>query len=396
LFLQSASDRIIRILVVSVGIGSVLFTVLGVPDIIREHGLLNPVFSFAAIIIYCGLPPVLALIAFRAPVRVLKIAAGAHSASALVILALWVPMMTNAAGYAGKGLPWVINMIGVAACEAAIAFPFLAAWIYMGVLTLLSATVRYITFGNPDPLQAIQDAIMAFILSGFFMALLQLTIRAGREQDVASEEERTAAAVSGQQAALERRRSRYDDATRDEVVATLDLATLNTPEAREQARQKATVTLGKLASEAPLDSHSMTMPIEELDVQLRTAAVAAGISYAFNQGVDDSALEVPIEVADALVGALNEAMDNSLRHANHTGLRTTVRSVRATRLDRGIEVVMKDDGPGFNPARISVDRLGMRLNILERMAALPGARASIDSIRGRGTTVSLEWNESVK
>jgi len=141
---------------------------------------------------------------------------------------------------------------------------------------------------------------------------------------------------------------------------------------------------------------TMTMPIDELDKNLRTAAVAAGISYAFSQGADDPELEVPIEVADALVGALTEAMENSNRHGNHRGLRTTVRSVRATRLERGIEVIVKDDGPGFNPSRIGVDRLGMRLNILERMGAQPGTRASIDSVRGRGTTVTLEWNESAQ
>lgn len=392
--MQSASDRVTRILIVSIGIGSVLFTVLGVPSIIEQHAFLNPIYSFTVIAIFSGLPPVLALLAFSVPVRVLKIFMGAHALATLVFLVLWVPMMQQGA-LAGGGLPWIINTIAVASSAAAIALPFIGAWVYMVVLTALCGVVRYLTYGSADPLQAIQDSIMIFLLSGFMMALMQLTLRAGREQDAAAEIEQQAAALNGQQAALERRRSRYNAATRDEVVAALELAARNTLESREQARANAVLTLSKLQTggEAPL---VMTMPLDELDKNLRTAAVAAGISYAFSKGADDDDFEVPIEVADAFVGAMTEAMENSNTYGNHRGLRTTVRTVRAARTDEGIEVVVKDDGPGFNPSRVGVDRLGMRLNILERMGAQPGGSARIDSVRGRGTTVTLEWKEPVK
>ncbi len=394
--MQSALDRLTRILVVSIGIGSVLFSVLGVPGIIEQHNYLNPVFSFAMIVVFCGLPPIMALVAFSAPVRVLRILAGVHALSALAFLALWVPLMTLPDALNGGGLPWIVNTIAVATCLSAIALPFIGAWAFMVLVTVVSGVVRYLTFGSADASQAIQDSIMIFLLSGFLLALIQLSLRAGREQDAAAALEQDAAAASGQQAALERRRSRYNAATRDEVVLALETASRNTPEAREQARQSAVLTLRKLETGESMAPVAMTMPLDELDKNLRTAAVAAGISYAFSQGADDTELEVPIEVGDAMVGALIEAMENSNRHGEHRGLRTTVRSVRATRLDRGIEVIVKDDGPGFNPSRVGVDRLGMRLNILERMGAQPGARASIDSVRGRGTTVTLEWNESAK
>lgn len=394
--MQSALDRLTRILVLSIGIGSVLFSVLGVPGIIEQHNYLNPVFSFAMITVFCGLPPVMALLAFSIPVRVLRILAGVHAVSTLAFLALWVPLTTQPDGLVGGGLPWIVNTIAVATSLSAIALPFIGAWMYMVVVVAVSGVVRYFTFGDADASQAIQDSIMIFLLSGFMMALIQLALKAGRDQDAAAALEQDAAAASGQQAALERRRSRYNAATRDEVVLALENAVRNTPESRERARESAVLTLRKLETGESMAPLAMTMPVDELDKNLRTAAVAAGISYAFSQGADDDELEVPIEVADALVGALTEAMENSNRHGNHRGLRTTVRSVRATRLDRGIEVIVKDDGPGFNPSRIGVDRLGMRLNILERMGAQPGARASIDSVRGRGTTVTLEWNESAK
>ena len=394
--MQSASDRVIRILIVSAGIGSVLFSVLGVPSIIEQHSYLNPAFSFIMIAVYCVLPPAMAIAAIGAPIAVLRALAGAHAVASLAFVALWVPMMTQPDALVGGGLPWIINTIAVASSLSALALPFLGAWIYMVVITLASGVVRFLTYGNSDFLQAMQDSIMIFLLSGFMMALIQLTLRAGREQDAAAAIEQDAAALAGQQAALERRRSRYNEATRDEVVAALETASRNTPETRDRARASAVLTLRKLESGASMAPLVMTMPLDELDRNLRTAAVAAGISYAFSQGSDDAELEVPIEVGDALLGALTEAMANSNHHGNHRGLRTTVRSVRAARTDTGIEVVMKDDGPGFNPARVGVDRLGMRLNIIERMSAQPGASASIDSVRGRGTTVTLTWNESSK
>jgi two-component sensor histidine kinase len=394
--IQSALDRLTRALIVSIGIGSVLFSVLGVPGIIEQHNYLNPVFSFVMIAVFCGLPPVMALIAFTTPVRVLRILAGVHAVTSLIFLVLWVPLMTQPEGMAGGGLPWIVNTIAVASSLSAIALPFLGAWAYMVVVTAVSGVMRYLTFGAADPSQAIQDSIMIFLLSGFMMALIQLSLRAGSDQDAAAALEQSAAAASGQQAALERRRSRYNAATRDEVVLALETAIRNTPESRDRARETAVLTLRKLETGESMAPVTMTMPLDELDKNLRTAAVGAGISYAFSQGADDTELDVPIEVGDALVGALTEAMENSIRHGNHRGLRTTVRSVRATRLDRGIEIIIKDDGPGFNPSRVGVDRLGMRLNILERIAAQPGARASIDSVRGRGTTVTLEWNEAAQ
>ena len=180
------------------------------------------------------------------------------------------------------------------------------------------------------------------------------------------------------------------------MVDALETAAQNTPESREAARQSAVLTLRKLSSgeaNAPL---VMTMPVSELDVQLRTAAVAAGISYAFSQSADDGELEVPIEVADALVGAVTEAMDNSIRHASRRGDRPTSRSVRAARLAHGLEVIIKDDGPGFTVGRVGVNDSACASTSSSGSKLQPGATATVDSVRGRGTTVTLEWNENVR
>ena len=388
--MQSAYDRVVRILVVSVGVGSVLFTLLGLPGILEEHGHLNPAFSYPTILVFCGLPPLMALVAFRAPVRVLKILAITHAASSLAFIVLWVPSMTDTGFFAGRGLPWLINTIAVATCEAAIALPFLISWAYMLVIAISSGLVRFVTFADPNPAQAVQDTIMMVLLSGFLMALIQLTLRAGSEQDGAATEALDDATATAARSALDRQRTRYNDVTRDQVVLALDTAVQNSYEARLTAGELASTSLRNLDPLTRQAALTVTTPVAELDVALRTVAVGEGISYAFSQTADEAPLEIPTEVADALLVAATEAMRNSVQHADRRG-RTTVRTVRATRLPHGVEIVIRDDGKGFNPRRIGVDRLGVRLSILERVNALAGAHADIVSAGGRGTVVTLIW-----
>ena len=98
--LPSALDRVTRTLIVSIGIGSVLFTLLGLPTIIRQHSTLQPVFSIAAVVLFCGLPPVMALLSFRVEVPVLRVLAGVHAVVTLVLLALLAGREQDAAATA--------------------------------------------------------------------------------------------------------------------------------------------------------------------------------------------------------------------------------------------------------------------------------------------------------
>ena len=394
MIIQSALERVIRTLIVSIGIGSVLFSILGLPGIIEQYKILDTSFAVVSISVFCGLPPVMAAIAFRAPIAVLRTLAAVHAVSTLLFLVLWIPSMSAPAGLAGGQLPWIINTIAVATSAAAIAFPFIAAWIYMLAVTVISGFVRYVTYGSPDASQSIQDAIMILLLSGFMMSLIQLTLLAGREQDAAARTALDAAAASASAETLERQRARFQAFTRDDVLATLHAASQNTPESREVARQGALLTLQKM-NQFSDDSPPLAarIAVTDLDVLLRTAAVTAGISYASSLSSPEGPLDVPAEIGDAIADAMTEAMDNSTRHAGWRDGRVVHRTARAVRLRRGLSVVVKDDGRGFNPRRVGLDRLGIRLSILERVNSYPGAAASIVSSRGRGTSVTLEWNE---
>lgn len=387
-----AYDRVVRTLVLSVGIGSLVFTLLGLPQIIDQHSELNPLYSTITIAFFCGLPLVMAAISFRVPVHVLKILATSHVFGTLILLLLWVPAMT-VPELLGSPLPWLINTITVATCQAAIALTFLGAWVYMLLIAVVSAVVRYLSYGGGDASIAVQDGVMLVLISGFMMALLQLTLRAGREQDTASLMAQDAAAASAAAETRERQRTRYHAFTHDDVLATLLAASQDGSVPSEITRRSAAVALAKM------DQFRDDVPVPEsvdlagLDQHLRETARELGIPLDSTLSLPGTApLDIPIETCDALNEALTEAMRNSVRHSAWPDGRPVVRTASARRTSTGVRIVVEDDGKGFNPRLVGIDRLGVRLSILRRVNSQQGGTATIRSARGEGTTVTLEWS----
>jgi signal transduction histidine kinase len=107
----------------------------------------------------------------------------------------------------------------------------------------------------------------------------------------------------------------------------------------------------------------------------------------FDIVLDDHQLEdllLPSDAADALLVAMTEAMNNSVRHANAT---RRVLRLRALGPD-GVRVDVDDDGAGFDyPRRAGA---GIRDRILAPMLTVEG-RADLTSALGSGTSVHLSW-----
>jgi signal transduction histidine kinase len=95
--------------------------------------------------------------------------------------------------------------------------------------------------------------------------------------------------------------------------------------------------------------------------------------------------EVPLdgERAQALVAAAREAMVNAAKFANGS-----VVDVFAEGGADGVEVFVRDRGPGFDPSAVAADRRGVRESIVGRMER-HGGRAVINSRPGEGTEVEL-------
>jgi hypothetical protein len=390
--IESAVDRILRILALALGIGSAVFTVLGLPGILAQHPYLNPAYSLTLYVVYCGLPILLLALSSRASIRVLKVVASIHAISAFVFLALWVPSVTDHY-IPGDPEPWLMTVVSVAACSAALVLPYIPAWIFLLLVSATSGVVRFIGYRSHDASVAFQDAIMIALFSGVMISLLQLSLRAGREQDRASLAAQEAAADATAAEVLERQRTRYHAFTHDDVLATLNSAARDAPGTSSVVRTSARHALQKMDEFTLGGSTHPLVTAVELEHLMRATAAGTGVeieSARMLRGADR--LRIPADVGDAIVEAMGEALRNSVRHAEWPDGRPVHRSVRTAFTDMGVEVVITDDGRGFASRRVGLDRLGVRLSILQRVNSQPGGIATVRSARGHGTTVTLTWS----
>ncbi|WKK71853.1 ATP-binding protein [Rathayibacter oskolensis] len=100
---------------------------------------------------------------------------------------------------------------------------------------------------------------------------------------------------------------------------------------------------------------------------------------------------MPRTVAEAVLGAVWQALTNSVQHAGPSD--RVRRVVRGTLDDGAVHVVVEDDGRGFQVAEVPRERLGIRLSIVERIQNAGGA-ARVESAVGEGTRVDIMWPPS--
>ncbi|QFU91141.1 sensor histidine kinase [Amycolatopsis sp. YIM 10] len=96
-------------------------------------------------------------------------------------------------------------------------------------------------------------------------------------------------------------------------------------------------------------------------------------------------LLLPFDVATAIAGAAQEALNNVHRHAG-----TDRATVRLHGDDRALWVEIADEGRGFDVSRAPATRRGLRESVHGRMSHV-GGTAVINSAEGSGTVVRLEW-----
>jgi len=389
--IESAFDRILRNLFLAIGIGSVVFTLLGAPSVFEQAGFLAPWYAVGTVVVFCGLPPVIGAFAFRASLRSLRSFGLVHIALTPVMLTLWVPAMTTDR-LPGDQIPWLINTVSVATCLAAIILAASVAWVYLFAIAVMSGVLRFVLYGGGDASLAIQDTIMIVLLSGLMMALLQLALQAGRNQDEAARQAQEAAAAAAAAESLETQRARYHAFMHDDVLATLNSATRNVPGASAVTRASAERALLKMNSFQEGGSVAEHLGRPELEMLFGTAARSVGVDLEFiRAGLPGSGPRVPPDIADALSEALVEALRNSIRHANWPDGRVVHREARVIFNADGVVITVSDDGKGFVAHRIGLDRLGIRVSILQRVNSQPGGLASVRSARGAGTTITLGW-----
>ncbi|MGZ4198732.1 MAG: GAF domain-containing sensor histidine kinase [Thermoleophilia bacterium] len=94
---------------------------------------------------------------------------------------------------------------------------------------------------------------------------------------------------------------------------------------------------------------------------------------------------LPADVTIALYRIAQEAMNNLVRHSRARRAWTTL-----TSSDEAVELVVGDDGRGFDPATVGPEQLGLR--IMRERAEAVGASLAIASANRRGTVVTATWS----
>jgi two-component system nitrate/nitrite sensor histidine kinase NarX len=96
--------------------------------------------------------------------------------------------------------------------------------------------------------------------------------------------------------------------------------------------------------------------------------------------------DLPVHVRIALYRIAQESLNNVVKHARPSKVSLALRDCCN---GNGVILTVKDNGRGFDPEQVPSGRLG--LGIIRERAAAIGARFSIESRSGQGTTVEVIW-----
>jgi signal transduction histidine kinase len=282
------------------------------------------------------------------------------------------------------------------------------AWYAPGVLSLLLALITPAAFWVGAALQPVTDA-RTLAGAAIVLVVVGLAHVYGRRQfygraavvDAALDQADQAA---GEQYAILSRsieRREHERLLHDTVLNTLTaLARGDSDDVTavlNRCRQDVALIEGALGEPDDLAAGARR-PAVDLPAQMRAVVAdmrARGLTV--HAEMDDAAGQaVPEPVILAFTKAAREALSNVAEHAG-TGeawVRVTATAPARDADVPGVQVIVRDEGAGFDPARVDRARLGLRRSIAER-AADCGGQASVWSEPGRGTVVCLSWPEPV-
>ncbi len=95
-------------------------------------------------------------------------------------------------------------------------------------------------------------------------------------------------------------------------------------------------------------------------------------------------LSAPPDVKIGLYRVAQEALNNVAKHSAATSA-----LLRLVCSDDGVELVVEDDGRGFDVAQVGPDSLG--LNIMRERTEAIGAQLEVRTEAGNGTRVMVSW-----
>ena len=383
-----AEARVVRTISIVLGVAVAIYGVLSAATILEQARYVHPGWLIGSVIVMFGVPPLLALFSNRLSLRVMRTVHGLYAISFLIIVATWVPAMRGEPMPLDTA-PWPLGITGIGTVPAALAWRPLWAWLAVVANAGALALVRFSATGGLDLDVALQDGLFSVAFSAIFTVVAIVAIRNAQALDAAASTARASAAGAASVAARVHEQARLDALVHDELITALYYATTDQGELTGSVRAQAQRALDELAR---LDAgRADPSPVEPTEFASRLRAVLLDLSSDIALAVrGQRAALVPADVADAFAEGATEALRNSLRHA---GTVDVTRRATLWLADDRVVVEIRDNGSGFDPDAVNPYRLGILVSIRGRLEAVEGGSATVDSAPGRGTVVTLEWED---
>ncbi|TFD28014.1 sensor histidine kinase [Cryobacterium cryoconiti] len=382
---RPATERLARLLYAAMGPTALVFGLFCLGSYLEQAYQPARPASLIAWLVVFGLPLMLGLLSQRAPLGLLRQLALAEGVIVVVLMLFWLVARAEPLP-AGADIPWVITFTGVPVIAMAVATRDRTAWAYLALVCTLSGLVRAVTSADPHPvLVGVEDALYSLLLLSMLLGLTTMARRGEKAVDLAAEVARATLADRADRLARTRERLTINALVHDSVISTLLMAgRAGTP--IEVLSRHATDTLGRLdALRSPRpDEH---VPGSQVARRLEQLVGELAPDARLTSTLTDT-LTVPARAVTALLGAVGEALRNSVTSA---GAGPVARTLTVSAYRAGIRVAVHDDGVGFDPARVPPERLGIAQSIIGRMERLPGGAAAVRSRPGAGTEVVVSW-----
>ncbi len=320
-----------------------------------------------------------------------RVLAGVFVVAYTAALVLW-PLAAAGVPASTGGEPWVFFLINVGTAASVVAFPLRWQMITTAVIPVLWGVVRLVqgAFAPALAVPVVVDVSFALILGGIIVTLGWVFRTVASNVDAARADAVSSYAAAAAADATEKERVAVGALMHDSVLAAL-IAVERARSDRERTlavgmAREALTRLANAERDAGMGSEA---PVEVDTIAREVEASAAELGHRLHVECTHTAgMRIPGVVARALALAAAQAIANAIQHAGGVGLRVDVDCASDP---MRVAVRVRDTGPGFDPAAVPADRLGISASIVARVAAV-GGRARIDSDAG-GTQVTLEWAE---
>jgi hypothetical protein len=386
-----SDEGTVRTVALLLGIASLLYAVISVDAVFAQAVYFPVLWYTGALLGVFALPVVLAVLSRSLSILWVKALLGLLGIWLLGIVVTWSFAMTEPSLPLVAGSPWVLGLgVGVAATAAA-ALPRTLAW----AVVVLDAFAILIPLAL-SPRALVDEALNsvgALVLCLVVVVVVGLSRSTGRRVQGASagvqrRERRAAEAV-----ARAHEQTRHNAFVHDTVLVTLSLAARDEVGLRPRVAVEAIEALRQLSlagDVGPGTGTGRASTVAEFVECQRVMAHAADSAIRFSATISGDA-HIPAQAQRALGDAATQAVRNSIQHAEVVG-HSVRRSVHVHVSASRVELVISDDGAGFELAAVPRSRLGVSISIIGRMAGIQGGAAVVHSVPGLGTEVSISWS----